>query len=87
MNLGKRIAIGALGGVAGAFVMSLIMAAGKKMGFVHDPIPHRIEGTIERRLGKAHKTSREQEALTAHSPNLSTCPAIYSAFCKGCVFA
>jgi hypothetical protein len=67
MKILPGMAVGAAGGLAGAFAMSMIILAGKQLGMVRKPIPHHIEEQVERKTGTQDKTTPEQKAALAQA--------------------
>jgi hypothetical protein len=63
----STIAIGGVSGLAGAAVMSAMMAAGKLVGLVDTPIPHQVERRLESKLDVSERTGPASEIALAQA--------------------
>ena len=66
----EELLAGAVGGLAGAIAMGIMMVAGKKMGLVNTPPPLAIEQKVEARLDLDERTTAQQERMVAAGGHL-----------------
>lgn len=69
-NREKQLLAGAIGGLAGALAMGMMMAVGKQMGMVETPPPVMIERELESRAGVDERTTPKEEVAIASGGHL-----------------
>jgi hypothetical protein len=69
-DIWRKIALGIFAGLIGAAAMSLVMAVGKALGFIHYPKPHQIEDRIEEKTGTQDDFTQRQGAFLAQGMHM-----------------
>jgi hypothetical protein len=62
---------GAVGGLAGAMVMTGAMMLGKRAGMVQEPVPLKVERELEQRAGIDERTTATQEKALAQAEHFA----------------
>lgn len=70
MRFVNNLVAGAIGGVVGALVMTMIRSAGEEMGLIAEPLPHKVERRLAVRAGVGHYLSATQERVLAQGMHL-----------------
>ena len=70
MIVGRDIAAGAVGGLAGGLVMVAFMVIGSRVGLVDEPLPQKVEHWAEDRMGVRDRPDPIQEEVIAQGSHL-----------------
>ncbi len=71
MSLRKELFIGALSGTVGALAMTGIRILLVETGMVSEPLPHKVERRMARRLGVVDQIGAHEEDLLAQAQHLA----------------